>query len=129
MTDIYFDNANKDIVIGDDGDLQLTSDTDITEGIRQDLIARLQTFQGEYFLDEVGNQVGVPWIQEIFQVKPLPLEKTDRIIRNTLLATPGVATVDELQLGFLTGSRALTIDFVCRTDDGALINDNIQIGQ
>ena len=128
MTDIYFDNAAKDIVIGDDGDLSLTSDTDVTEGIRQDLIARLQTFQGEYFLDEVGNQVGVPWIQEIFRVKPLPLDKTDRIIRNTILATPGISTVDELKLGYLTGDRVLTVDFICRTDDGALINDNIQIG-
>lgn len=126
MADIFFDNIAKDIVI-ENGDLKLTSDVDSTEGIRQDMIARLQTFQGEYFLDEVGNQVGVPWIQEIFRVKPLPIDKTDRIIRNQLLQTPGVATVDELKLGFIKETRGLTIQFVCRTDDGALIKDNIQI--
>ena len=127
MADIFFDNATKDIVL-ENGDLKLTSDVDTAEGIRQDLAARLQTFQGEYFLDEVGNQVGVPWIQEIFQVKPLPLEKTDSIIRNTLLSTDGVASVNELKLGFETGDRGLLIDFTCTTDEGVLIKDNIQIG-
>ena len=127
MSDIYFDNATKDIVL-ENGDLKLTSDVDTTESIRQDLVARLQTFQGEYFLDEVGNQVGVPWIQEIFNIKPLPVDKTDRIIRTEILSTPGIATVDELRLGFNTGNRALTVDFICQTDDGALISDNIQIG-
>jgi hypothetical protein len=127
MADIFFDNATKDIVL-ENGDLKLTSDVDVSEGIRQDMIAQLQTFQGEYFIDEVGNQVGVPWLQEIFQVKPLPLEKTDRLIRNTLLSVEGVATVNELKLGFETGDRGLLIDFICETDDGVLISDNIQIG-
>jgi hypothetical protein len=127
MADLSFDNDVKDIELLD-GDLKLTSDDSITEGIRQDVIARLQTFQGEYFLDDSGTTVGVPWIQEIFRAKPLSSAKADRIISTQILETPGVASVDQLTITFETTNRALIVDWIALTDDGVLITDNIQIG-
>ncbi len=127
MADLSFDNAVKDIELLD-GDLKLTSDDSITEGIRQDVTARLQTFQGEYFLDDSGTTVGVPWIQEIFSVKPLSSAKAHRIISSQIIETPGIATVDSLTISFETTNRALIVDWIALTDAGVLIKDNIQIG-
>jgi hypothetical protein len=125
MTDIAFDRTLGDIQLVN-GDLKFTSDVGLVESIRQDLVARLLTFAGEYFLDDSLN-TGVPWVQEVFRQKPVSYEKTDKIVRDTILATAGIAKVDSIVFD-LGSSRQLKIDFVAITDDGEQIQDNIEVG-
>ena len=125
MTDVAFDRDTLDIQLVD-GDLKFTSDVGKVEGIRQDLIARLQTFAGEYFLDDSLN-TGVPWVQEVFQQRPISYEKTDKIVRDAILGTPGIAKVTSIVFD-LGSSRQLKVSFVAITDDGEQIQDNIEVG-
>jgi hypothetical protein len=125
MTDVAFDRDTVDIQLVN-GDLKFTSDVSRVESIRQDLVARLQTFAGEYFLDDSLN-TGVPWVQEVFQQKPVSYEKTDKIVRDAILATPGIAKVDSIVFD-LGSSRQLKVSFVAITDDGEQIQDNIEVG-
>ncbi len=125
MTDVAFDRDTLDIQLVD-GDLKFTSDVSKVEGIRQDLVARLQTFAGEYFLDDSLN-TGVPWVQEVFQQRPISYEKTDKIVRDAILGTPGIAKVTSIVFD-LGSSRQLKVSFVAITDDGEQIQDNIEVG-
>jgi len=125
MTDVSFDRDTLDIQLVD-GDLKFTSDVSKVEGIRQDLVARLQTFAGEYFLDDSLN-TGVPWVQEVFQQRPISYEKTDKIVRDAILGTPGIAKVASIVFD-LGSSRQLKVSFVAITDDGEQIQDNIEVG-
>ena len=134
MSDI---NYNRQIATPDitliNGDLAFTGDVvdsslALSESIRQDLVAKLYTFKGEYFLDESGNGYGTPWIQEILSQKPLPLEKADRVVRQALLTTRGVASVEQITFNFDRTDRGLDISFIAKTDAGQLITDNVVIG-
>lgn len=132
MADINFDRITNDILLND-GDLAFTQDfvdasLAVSEGIRQDLIARLYTFQGEYFLDESGAGYGSPWYQQILTVKPLPLEQADKVVRRIILGTNGVASVEQILFNFDRSDRSLDITFVAKTDAGQLIQDNIVLG-
>ncbi len=125
MTDVAFDRDTLDIQLVN-GDLKFTSDVSKVEGIRQDLVARLQTFAGEYFLDDSLN-TGVPWVQEVFQQRPISYEKTDKIVRDAILGTPGIAKVASIVFD-LGSTRQLKVSFVAITDDGEQIQDNIEVG-
>ena len=125
MTDVSFDRDTLDIQLVN-GDLKFTSDVSKVEGIRQDLVARLQTFAGEYFLDDSLN-TGVPWVQEVFQQRPISYEKTDKIVRDAILGTPGIAKVASIVFD-LGSTRQLKVSFVAITDDGEQIQDNIEVG-
>ena len=122
MADICVGNDGNDIVL-QNGDYCLTSDTNIAEGIRQDVKARLLTFEGEYFLDLSGNQVGVPWIQTRLQ-KP-GLDEVDSIIRAFIEDTPGVSSVESLLFNFTRSDRKMEIQFTALTNAGSLVQDNI----
>ncbi len=125
MTDIAFNRTVEDIELVD-GDLKFTSDVSRVESIRQDLTARLLTFAGEYFLDDSLN-TGVPWVQEVFQQRPISYEKTDKIVRDAILQTEGIAKVQSISFD-LGSTRQLAITFVAITDNGEQIQDNIEVG-
>jgi hypothetical protein len=123
MADINYDEITKGIVLVN-GDLSFTSDISVTEGIRQNAIAFLHTFKGESFVD---SAYGIDWVNEVFQAKPFNPEGVDRVVREGLLRIKGIATVENISLDFTRGDRHLEIAFVCLTDTGALIKENIQI--
>ena len=148
MVDISYDRIADDLELLN-GDLKFTSDVDSSgaaaasanalnlapvteqgtvEGIRQNLISYLLTFSGEYFLSQNDNGYGVPWVQEIFRPKPLEVARATRVIRNAILTVDGVATLEELRLIPQKSSRILQVEFVARTDSGALIEDNVLVG-
>lgn len=131
MSDIYLGDSietgtpNSDIIL-ENGDLKLTSDVSKAEGIRQDVIATLSTFAGEYFLDDSQNY-GVPYIQEIFRQKPISYSKTQSIISEAILGVSGVASIEEMQLESSTTTRDMLISFTAITIDGQTITANVEV--
>lgn len=124
--DISYSNVDGTIEL-ENNDLKLTSDVSTVEGIRQDIQATLQTFQGEYFLDE-GNNYGVPWITEVFQQKPMDYGLVAEIISRAILSVEGVASIDDLKIERVrqvngANVRMIQVTFVATTKDGQVIND------
>lgn len=131
MTDIYLGDSletggpNSDIIL-ENGDLKLTSDVSKAEGIRQDVIATLSTFAGEYFLDSSENY-GVPYIQEIYRQKPISYSKTQSIIASAILGVSGIASIESINLESSTANRDMLINFVAITTDGQTITANVEV--
>lgn len=107
------DDENPDV--GDlllvDGQIVLVTGID---AIRQDVLVRLRTFRGEWFLD---RRIGVPWFQKILGHK-VGLPAVERVLRAAILATPGVEAITELALDFDPATRSLSLDFEARTIEG-----------
>ena len=86
------------------GDLKLL---DGAEAIRQHIKIRLQTFLGEWFLDQ---RIGIPYFQSILVKNPNT--NAVRVIFNAaILTTPGVETLQELELDFDSPTRRLDVSF------------------
>jgi len=102
-----------DLYIGDDGDLEIITGLD---AIRQDLTLRLQTFRGEWFLDE---RVGIPYFQDIL-VKSPDINVIRSIFREAILTTDGVVAIDDLTLDYEGATRKLSISFSAQTTSGTL---------
>lgn len=84
------------------GDLLLTTGN---EAIKQSVKIRLSFFQGEWFLD---LDAGIPYYQSVMVKNPDP-NLLHSIFRTALLETPGVQSVDELQLTINRETRQLTL--------------------
>lgn len=133
MSDIYFQDSTQqqggdgssDIVL-ENGDLKLTSDVSTVEGIRQDVIAVLSTFAGEYFLDDSQNY-GVPYIQEIFSQKPINYSATSSIIGGAILGVNGIASIVSIDLESNAGTRTMDIQFQAVTTTGETITAKVEV--
>ena len=103
------DTAPRDFALDATGDLQVLNGDLVmnfgTEGIASDLRSRLQTFLGECFLD---TSLGVPWFERILG-KKTPSGELKAIFREVILGTPGIASVDTLDVK--VASRVLTVAF------------------
>lgn len=111
VRDLKLDRATDDLVLDETGDLILTEGI---EAIADDLIARLRTFQGEWFLD---LDLGFPWWDVLGQ-KPNLATVRDQV-QAIALNTPGItactvsATVGE--------DRTLAVVIECTADTGTMI--------
>jgi len=85
------------------GDLELTQGTD---AIKQSVRIHLEFFQGEWFLD---LDAGIPYYQSIMVKNPNP-NLLQSVFRSALDETPGVASVDELNLSIDTAARQLSVE-------------------
>jgi hypothetical protein len=99
-----------------DGSLVLTSDADTrgTNNVLQDILCRLRTFQGEWFLD---NELGMPWFQLVLGKNP-DLWLINSRIKATILETPGVFSLDRYTSTLERSTRRLPITFACTTVAG-----------
>ena len=124
--DISYDRDTDDIILDGNGDLVFTSDTDLTEGIRQDVESTLKTFAGEWFLDN-GKNVGVDWIGQVLSVSPVDYAKADQLVRGTIQRIAGISSVVSIEFDLERSDRKLDITFVALTNNGATIQDNVQV--
>lgn len=102
-----------------------TGDVEIVEGeaslargidaIRQHLQIRLQTFRGEWFLDQ---REGIPFVQDVFKKNP-DQAVLNAVFTNVILETPGVLSLNSLSFD-LANDRTLTISFSATTAFGDL---------
>lgn len=103
--------ANGDIKVVE-GDVLLTTGVD---AIRQHLEIRLQTFLGEWFLDQ---RIGVPYFEDVFKKNP-DLTVLNAVFTKAILDTPGVNSLGSLSFDLQSG-RQLAITFSAVTDEGVL---------
>ena len=99
-------------------DLCLTSDANPagTMAILQDVVQRLRTFLGEWFMD---TSAGVPWLQQIL-VKGVSLAVVDELIQNAILATPGVLQLANYSSTANSVGRFLSVSFSLITSSGTV---------
>ena len=110
-----------DIKLNDQGDIDITDgQASIVEGIDaavQELAIRLQSFQGDWFLD---LNDGIPYIGRIF-VKNVNEADVQAIYTAAALKQPSVVSVDRLAITFTptTDVRRLDLDAAVTFDDSA----------
>lgn len=108
----------------------ITGDLDVTNGeislviendaITQHLLIRLRTFLGEWFLDE---DAGMPYFEEFLIKNPSNLIMEARI-KEAILETPGIETVNSLDFVFDAATRAMTISFEAGLADNTTFTFN-----
>ena len=115
----------RDLLLDDDGDLAfIDGDLALVSGldaIRQDAACRLRFVRGEWFL---APSVGVEYHEAIF-VKAPDLARVRAIFRRELLATPGIVSVESVDVALDAGTRKLTGSFRATADTGAIITGAI----
>jgi hypothetical protein len=109
MVDFKLD-GNDDLLI-ENNDLVLVDGLD---AIAQDMQTRLQIFQGEWFLD---TRIGVPWFQKILGSKSRSLV-VKSVIRKSILTTPGILNILDLNFEFDGTTRTLSVSGRCGTVEG-----------
>ncbi len=116
--------AYRDLALDDDGDVYLDGNGDIAgdfgiDGVKSDLLSRLNTFLGEYTWNMA---IGLAWRQEILGERPTTA-RLQELLRAETLKTPGVTTFDNFTA---TGSgRTLSMSFRAGTDLGQVITVSI----
>jgi len=110
-----------DLAIDNDGDLVIENNrlktVDGKELIRQNLMKRLRTFFGEWFLN---TAIGIPYFQAIF-VKGIDLNEIEDIFIGEIGTTPGVVEITKFDLDYQGANRELSLDFEVKSDEGQLI--------
>jgi hypothetical protein len=104
------------------GDLLLTSTVDLEVpapgpgAILQDIIQRISTFYGEWFMD---TSAGIDWFGQIL-VKNPDQKSIDAMLIATILGTPGVLTLDAYSFAPDFSRRSLGIIFSCTVSGGVV---------
>lgn len=111
-------DVNDDLAI--DTDLYLTSGlAGVVQGIRQ----RIQTFKGEWFLD---LDHGVPYYQDLLG-KKFDDNKALVAFRDAILSTPGVITLNLLNVSYSGTTRKLTVNWQATTIFGDTTLDTLEV--
>lgn len=84
------------------------------ESVQQAVRIRLRTFLGEWFAD---TTVGTPWLQSILIKNPDP-SVLSSVFRKRILGTPGVSSLNSLDLAYDRANRKLTVRFSATCDFG-----------
>jgi hypothetical protein len=107
-----------DLKLDTTGDLDISDDAlhlvDGADAIAQHVQIRLRLFKGEWFLDA---EVGLPYYDTVL-VKAPDLLAIRSVIRQAILETPGVASLDGFEMEFDRAARSLAVSFTATTDDG-----------
>lgn len=91
------------------------------DAVMQNVKTRLQHLRGEWFLDV---DAGVPYLQEIC-IKPANQELADAIIKETIIDTDGIKTLESYSSSFDADTRTLFITASVSTIFGT--TDNIRL--
>jgi len=98
------------------GDLDITNNSfSLVEGaaaVKQHCQVRLKFFLGEWFLD---TRIGVPWFQQIL-VKGVSTTMVQQIIRDVILGTPGVKSIDAFSMVLNDATRELAVEVSGKLD-------------
>jgi hypothetical protein len=75
--------------------------------IRQNLLTRLRTYLGEWFLN---INIGIPYYQDVF-VKGLPIGQVTGVFKDEITSTPGVDELTKFDAEYVNSNRNLSINF------------------
>jgi hypothetical protein len=110
-SDILLDERTNDLKIVN-RDLFIIPDT--ANAILQRLRITLNTFQGEWFLN---NKFGTPYYQLIF-VKEVTKSQADAVFRDVILNTEGVVSILTFSSTLNSANRAYSVTFSCKVSTG-----------
>jgi len=106
---------------GQTGDLDLTGHRlNLIEGeaaIEQQVRLRCRYFEGSWFLDE---RQGIPYFRSIL-IKAPDLQVVESLFRTAIRDTPGISTVNSMELTLDTPTRTLTVRFTATMDTGQVL--------
>ncbi len=114
-----------DFLLDDEGDLVVTTDIQFTSGIQtivQGIRVRLETFFGEWFLDESS---GLRYFEVIF-AQPYNPQVIHEEITRVIVRTPDVDEVAEISSTFSAATRELKVSWRVDTDLGS-IDDTLTV--
>ena len=105
-----------DLLLNAAGDLDLsTNDLQLVDGVeavRQELQIRYRFFLGEWFLD---SSEGVPYIRDVLKKTPNEAQVRAMLVE-VARTTPGVASVDGIELDLDAATRTLTVALDLQSD-------------
>lgn len=116
---IALDDANHDIYLDDTGNLALHTDT--VSIVRQRIKCRLQTVQNEWYQQP---DVGVPLFSDVL-VKNPNLTTLKHLFTTVIGGTPGVKSVNSIELSLNAATRVLNITFDATATDGTSVTGSI----
>lgn len=108
MTDrigFALDPATNDLLLAEDGNLAMIEQA---EAVGQHARQRLQTYQGEWFLDTTA---GVPWLDGILGSSYDPA-LAESVVKAELLDTDGVTEITSFAVSFDRSTRGLVINSI-----------------
>lgn len=122
------DSAERDLKLDADGDLLFEGGDMVLDSgassIVSDVRARLNTFRGEWFLDQ---EIGIPYFDDVLVKRPnLPAIRA--IFRDAMLETPGIAEIVSMAFDYDGAQRRMTLKFRAATDTGELVTDAVEVG-
>lgn len=115
---------NRDLLLGANShDFETTGfELHIAEGTQataQRIKIRLKLFLGEWFLDLLA---GIPYYQDILIRNP-DINKVNALIREAILTTPTVLSIDSYEYALNTTTRTFSVNFRCTTSNGTIESD------
>lgn len=90
--------------------------TDGLQQVKQELMQRLQTISGEWFLD---TSVGLPYLTDMTQ-KGMKLSTAAQYFRNEINACPGVLAINKLELSLDNTTRRLSVAIEVQGETGEI---------
>jgi hypothetical protein len=87
--------------------------TNSPEGVAQNVSTRLQLWKGSWFID---TEEGTPWLQEILGKH----DAVDVVIRNRILETPGVQSIQSFEWVLDPDTRVLNLQATLNTIYGSV---------
>lgn len=100
-------------LVFDQGDLVINAGVD---AVRQNVIQRLKTYLGEWFLN---TQIGIPYYEQIL-IKNPSRGNVDGIFQNAILNTPGIVSLDKYKAVFDTQVRRYEVSFRATSTSGVV---------
>lgn len=114
---IALDPVTNDIYLDASGNLAMVTDA---EAVGQHARQRLQTFQGEWFLD---TACGVPWLSQILGRNYDPA-LAEAVVKAELLNTDGVTEITSFSVSFDRASRGL---FIRSVEVGTIYDQEVSV--
>lgn len=119
-TNFMIDRVTGDFATTADG-TQIAQTLRTIDTIEQRIRTRLQTFRGEWYLDE---GLGVPYFEEVM-VKNPDVKRVRALLLTALLSVEGVKQVTQFEVAFIPGERRFTVNFHCISDDNEVVEGAI----
>jgi len=102
-----------------DQDIQLT--TDRAEDITQQILMRLRSFRGDWFLN---TNFGIEYFQEIFR-KPIRFRRIEDIYKREIGAVDGVKEITDFTVDVDKDTRKITVRYSVSIDTGETISSQV----
>lgn len=124
VTSTSAQNPNKgDLYLDDSGQLEwiggdITDEEDYARMVLQRIRCRIMLIRGEWYLDQ---RVGTPWREKIW-VKGPDTDVIKKIIRGVAERTPGVASVETVDITVDGQARTATISIRATTELGTVVS-------